>query len=121
MSDEADQKFTQLKDIQVCRRKNFSGVLEKHRWKADQAHPAHQPGSLKDVRGREEDQKDLVVAVRLLKPMDKVRRKEIRRGERDHNDLYSSCLCIAVSLNTRQHDSETPDYLISDGYLRHVA
>lgn len=120
MSDEADQKFTQLKDIRVYRRKNFSGVLGKHRWKADQAHPAHQPGrhlpgSLKDVRGREEDQKDLVVAVCLLKPMDKVRRKETRRGERDHNDLYSLCLCIAVSLNT------TPDYLISDGYLRHVA
>lgn len=101
MSDEADQKFTQLKDIRVYRRKNFSGVLGKHRWKADQAHPAHQPGrhlpgSPKDVRGREEDQKDLVVAVCLLKPMDKVRRKEEREEERGIIMIYILYVCALL-------------------------
>lgn len=122
MSDEADQKFTQLKDIQVIEERISQETLAIHRRKIDQACPAHQPGrhrpgGLKDVRCREEDQKDLVVAVRLFKAMDKVRRKMTRRGERY---LYSLGLYIAISLKI-QCDYETPDYFISSGYLRYLA
>lgn len=109
VSDGADWKFTQLKDIEVIEER-ISQEMGKHRWRTDQACSAHQPGrhhGLKDVKGKGENQKDLVVTVCLFKPMDKVRRKETRRGERDHEDLYSLGLCIAMSLKTRQCDSET--------------
>lgn len=89
MSDEADQKFTQLKD--VYRRKDFSGDVGETQVKDCQARSAHWPerhlsGGLKGVRGREDDQNYLIVAFSLFKLMDKVRRKETRRGERHHKD-----------------------------------
>lgn len=103
MFDEVDQKFTQLKAIQE---KGFLRICSRNTGESDEEHPAHQPGrhlpgGLKDVRGREEDQKDLVVALCLFKPMDKVRREKTRREERDHKYLYSLGLYIAVSLKTR--------------------
>lgn len=74
------------------RRKDFSGDVGETQvkdWPSMFCPPGrHLSGGLKDVRGREEDQKDLVVTLCLFKWMDKVRRKEARRGEGDHKDLY---------------------------------
>lgn len=95
MSDEADQKVTQLKDMQVIEERVSQELLGKHRWKTDWARvispttgKASRSGSASCTGAERKAKRIWFVAECLFKSMNKLWRKETRRRERDHKDLF---------------------------------